>query len=221
MADNYREGDVPLGGQEQQSVSEAAREQFQEQLRSAQAAVKQIKKDEGAAKAFDNTLAHIISSILQQGGYDHIIVLISDLIESNVPSDFLLALLSLIFEEAYQKAQQKLLAEGTQQVALLGQNNFSGNTFSSFPHEKQIQLRDWGDLIVQISFKDAEKVLETVIKIETWDIHPSLLALVSHLIIEFAKESHITMQLPETREFSRSFIQKLIDSLQDYINRKH
>jgi len=46
--------------------------------------------------------------MLSKGGYDKIIYLVADLIENNVPSDFILAILSIVDENANKQANMRI-----------------------------------------------------------------------------------------------------------------
>lgn len=210
MGDNYREGDLPLDAQGGEGgVSEAAREQFQENLRKGQAAVKQIRKDEAKHKAFDNTLAHFVSQLLQTGGYDQVVLLIAELVNANVPSDFLLAVLSLQWEELAKSIDLNGVELITPAFSL-----------DIIPFSLSDQFQRWKERISFDAQQYAEQVLETIIQVETWQIHPSLIALSGILMQNVLQDHGATAELPDTKQVCQLFFEQLTEKLQEYLNQK-
>jgi hypothetical protein len=218
MAENYREGDLPIDAAGQAGEgSEAAGERFQENLKKTQAAAKAAKQDERKARVFDNTLAAIVTKLLQDHSNNTVVVLIVGLVESNVPSDFLLSILSLYIEEAHIHVKNNLQltqgSSGNEKVELI-----SLEDVSAFPIDLQVLLRSWGDLVNQCAFKDGVQVLETMIEAETWEIHPSLIALSAQVIVRFAEQENISVAITQAQDFSKIFFQKLLDDLQSKVS---
>lgn len=211
MGDNYREGDLPIDAQGggEGGVSEAAREQFQENLRKGQAAVRQIRKDEAKHKAFDNTLAHFVSQLLQTGGYDQVVLLIAELVNANVPSDFLLAILSLQWEELAKHAE----LNGTELLVL----SFSSEMIPSSLFER---FQNWKERVSFDAQQYAEQVLETIIQVETWQIHPSLITLAGILMQNVLRDHGTMAELQDTKQVCQIFFEQLTEKLQEYINQK-
>lgn len=218
MAENYREGDLPIDAAGQAGEgSEAASERFRENLKKTQAAGKAAKQDERKARVYDNTLAAIVTKLLQDTSNNTIVVLIVGLVESNVPSDFLLGILSLYIEDAHIHVKNNLQItqenSGNEQREIISMKDVS-----SFPVDLQLLLRNWGDLVTQCALKDGVRVLETMIEAETWEIHPSLIALSAQIIVKFAEEKNIEVSITQAQDFSKMFFQKLLDDLQSKVS---
>ena len=209
MGDNYREGDLPVDTQGEGGVSEGAREQFQENLRKSQAAAKQIRKDESKHKAFDNTLAHFVSQLLQKGGHDQIVMLIAELVAVNVPSDFLLAVLSLQWETLAKPFD----LENTALISV----SFSADII---PHSVNDQFQRWKERILFDAQKYAEQILETIIQVETWKIHPALVT-ISGIMMQNVLRDHGAMgELQDTKQVCQLFFEQITEKLQEYMNQK-
>lgn len=216
MADAFNESFNPeaQGGQSE-GVSESAREAFREQQRSAQAAKVQLKRDEGKAKTFDNTLAVLVSQLLQQGGHDHVVVLVASLVESNIPSDVILAILSLEYAEAYRRAEIALSSFQDTKAVLAQKINVSELTV--FAPNIQSQLIVWAERIIANALKDAGQVLETIIHVDTWQINPSLTALSRIMIIQFAEKNGVHVAMEEADDFTNRFFHRLQNTLQEHL----
>ena len=176
-AEQFGEGDLALGGKESSGgVTEAAKEVFRENLKKSQAATKQIRTEEGKKQTYNNALAQLVSWMLKQGGYDFIVLLIADLVEANIPSDLILAVLSLEFTEAYDRAHNTVLSisASSDTKAMVQQTAMTGTGI--FSEKIQGFIATWGERVIFNAMKEPEEVLETIIHVDTWKIHPSLVS---------------------------------------------
>ena len=218
MSDAFSEGFNPEVAGQSEGVSEAAKEAFRENLKKSQAAVKQIKRQEGKAKAFDNTLAVLVTSLLQQGGNDQVVLLIASLVDSNIPSDMILAILSLEYTQAYEKAEATARIHEEKNSELLQKMQFGESEL--FSPELQVTITSWAERIVFNSFKDAQQVLETIIHVETWKIQPALITLSRVMMESFAARNNVTLDREEAEVFCHQFFQRLLDVLQEYVTQQ-
>ena len=110
---------MPEGGNNIESFSGApqgsektqeSQEKFSERYRQNQAAIKKGKKDEKKKHDQDESLAAIIVQFLHQTGHTALFLLISRLVARNIPSDLILAIISLIYHPAAKVIQDKMLA---------------------------------------------------------------------------------------------------------------
>lgn len=98
---------------------EKADEQFREQMRRAQKAMQQLQKEEGKARAHDDKLAQIIVQFLSQhGGGADFFLLISRCVAQDIPSELIIAVLSLIDREASEEIEN-ILREAKKDSALM------------------------------------------------------------------------------------------------------
>lgn len=87
-------------------VSESAKERF----RAAQAAIKRIREEEKRARKRDDQVAQTIIRFLQDDRYAHLFQLVAQLVARDCPSNFILAILSLVSSDA-KSAVDELLNE--------------------------------------------------------------------------------------------------------------
>ena len=219
MPESYNEGDLPSEAGQASEAQEATSERFREQRKKAQASAKKAQIQERKAKGYDNTLAQVVTAILQKGGNDTIIILIADLIENNVPSDLLLAVLSLEYEDANTYIQKQQVAlQSNENVQTLVQASKSIQVAQPLPNNLKELLDTWWESIKELSFKDAEKVLETIIDAHSWKIHPSLINLTTHIILQFASNKGISIEFSAIHEFCEQFFEKLLEKLQNTLS---
>ena len=90
---------------------EMSDEQFREEMRHSQQALKHLQQEEGQAKAHDNNLAVIIVQFLNQPENTDLFLLISRTVAQNIPSELIIAILALVDKKA-QEEVEGLLAAG-------------------------------------------------------------------------------------------------------------
>lgn len=92
-------------------VSKEQVEQFQEQLKAAQAALAKLQKEEGKAKKRDNALASLLSRFVKGNIDPEILKLIVICLSYNIPVSFIIGILSLHYEEIYQEVARQFNKE--------------------------------------------------------------------------------------------------------------
>lgn len=202
-AENFLDSDIPAGEWWWQ-VSEKAREKFAENLRKAQAAQKAAKAHEQKFKWYDNTLAQIIQQFLQTWDFDTIIVLIADLIEHNVPSDFILSILSIINKDALKQVNLRL-------------QDWNLKTFDialTFDDELKSKIYLWVNLIYTYTLIDKEKILASLINSDTWDSLPSAYLLFYEVLLRVLDEKGIEYDRNDQKLFARNFIDSMLNKIQ-------
>jgi len=100
-------------------ADEKSDEQFREQMKRAQQAMQQLQKEECKARSHDDKLAQIIVQFLaQQDGGTDFFLLISRCVAQDIPSELIIAVLSLIDREASEEIEN-ILAEAKKDTALV------------------------------------------------------------------------------------------------------
>ncbi len=213
-------GDILGASQGDGESSEISQEQFQENLRRTQAAIKKIHKDEKKVTFHNLSLAQIITNLLQAGGQDDVVALIIDLVERNVPSEFILAVLSIFFKETKRQemSPDSLLGAGSESKSIMLHKN--SKNFTIFPELVQNEIEQWGEFIFNKSLDDIEKILETIVQTETWEILPSLVQLSARLLQKYLEEKNINVDFEELRMFSSTFFENLLENLQEEVTNK-
>ena len=114
-------GDFELfGAPAAKEQDEKSDEQFREEMKRAQQAMQQLQKEEGKARAHDDKLARIIVQFLaqQSGGGTDFFLLISRCVSQDIPSELIIAVLSLIDREASEEIEA-ILKEAKKDTALV------------------------------------------------------------------------------------------------------
>ncbi|MBN2306819.1 hypothetical protein JXD20_02440 [Candidatus Peregrinibacteria bacterium] len=114
-------GDFELfGAPAAKEHDEKSDEKFREEMKRTQAALQQLQQEEGKARAHDDRLARIIVHFLSQqgGGGTDFFLLISRCVAQDIPSELIIAVLSLIDRDASEEIEN-ILKEAKKDTALV------------------------------------------------------------------------------------------------------
>lgn len=113
------EGDFELfGAPAAKEHDEKSDEKFREEMKRAQKAMQQLQKEEGKARAHDDKLAQIIVQFLSQTGGTDLFLLISRCVAQDIPSELIIAVLSLVDRKASEEIEN-ILEEAKKDTALV------------------------------------------------------------------------------------------------------
>lgn len=144
--------------------SEKLNEAFKEWIKAQQKAIKKIKADEKKAKVFDDSLWDVIKKFLADWDKDFLITLIANLVEKNVPSDFILAIIMPISHLANEKIILKL------------ENWWIWNLWLSIQIDSDFKQKifDWINIIYSVAILEKEWVLDSIVDHNFWKPIPGL-----------------------------------------------
>lgn len=144
--------------------SEKLNEAFKEWIKAQQKAIKKIKADEKKAKVFDDSLWDVIKKFLADWDKDFLITLIANLVEKNVPSDFILAIIMPISNLANEKIILKL------------ENWWIWNLWLSIQIDSDFKQKifDWINIIYSVAILEKEWVLDSIVDHNLWKPIPGL-----------------------------------------------
>ena len=144
--------------------SEKLNESYKEWIKAQQKAIKKIKRDEAKAKIFDDSLWDVIKKFLNDWDKDFIIFLVSNLVEKNVPSDFILSIILPISDIANEK------------VVLRLEEKWVDNLWLSVQMDDKFKQKifDWINMIYSVAILEKEWVLDSIIDHNTWKPIPGL-----------------------------------------------
>lgn len=206
---NISNPDIPLdawGGAP--TLSESVKEQFSDTIKKSQKAAKQQKILEQKAKKYDDTLANIIKSMLVWWDNDFLVVLISDLIDKNVPSDFILSLLSLISDEALERVNLRLSEWNIYEFT-----KWSWGIIPFSDDELWTKILSWINLIYSIAIIEKEWVLASIIDHNSWKSISSLNKLFL-VILTSEMKKHWVEAWRKEELFSESIFDLIVEKLQ-------
>lgn len=214
-------------------ASEMSDEQFRDQMKKAQSAIKKLKKDEGKAKTQDNNLAQIIVKFLNQHGNTDLFLLISRAVAQDIPSELILTVISLVDKNA-SKEVFALLKAGEEEI---GKQETSKNTslivkqfsdFQSLSPEHKAAIDAWIENIQRISIKSPHRTLDTIIEMRRPDgekelediikeVSPTLIQLSSFILRNYLDEYKINFEFSHLHAFMQAVFVNLVKHLENLI----
>lgn len=165
-----------------QEHDEKSNEQFREEMKRAQQALQQLYKEEGKARAHDNRLAQIIVQFLSGVGGQDLFLLISRCVAQDIPSELIIAVLSLVDRQASEEIAN-ILKEIKASTALMVPQYKHIHTFS--PAQKQA-IDEW---IRHISVAAAHKPHRTLDSVLIKSVSPATQELVIEISPPFVQLS--------------------------------
>jgi len=214
---------MPEGGNNIESFSGApqgsektqeSQEKFSERYRQNQAAIKKGKKDEKKKHDQDESLAAIIVQFLHQTGHTALFLLISRLVARNIPSDLILAIISLIYHPAAKVIQDKMLA-----LPAVKENPTEEKGL--FSPEVKRQIDSWTNSIAAIARAEARRILQTAYEPDSAP-NAGLIQLFALVLREFLeKEKAESIEITPLHHFGEAFFSKVFRDLEDIVGKEY
>lgn len=194
------------GEQGSEASAEAAERAREQRAKAAQQATRD-KREERKRRQYDNTLAQIIVQFLSDPRYSGFFILISRIFAKNIPSDIILAILSLIHKDS-----AKAIAEKNIERKELPK----GADATPFPPELSLPLKEWTTVIFSVASAEPHKALETLLDIN-WDIDVNVEQLLSLVLNEFFSYKKFETPFENVQQFSKAFLSTLVGDLESQI----
>lgn len=213
-SENFGLEDQEAGAGVSEGVGEVS-EQFSEQMRKDQAALKALYTEEKKTKKKDVAVAGSIAKFLQDPAYEHIAFLVAKLVSFDTPADFILGILALIDQESKETLLAKFdeagivpAQKGTYKIDL----EEHGDMDKKLSDDVKSEIDEWIYHIYQIGTLKPGKVLQAVVN-EEGDINLSLTQLASFVMEEFLKKNDVQQSFESINTFITMLMTKILTSL--------
>jgi hypothetical protein len=214
------QGDVELfNGPKPSEKKEGSDEKFREEMASTQQALAQLKKEEGQAKAYDNSLAAIIVQFLSRPENTDLFLLVSRTVAQNIPSELIIAILSLIDKRSHEETKGYLeagkQAGHTEETALAIHKNANFESLS--PAHKKV-IDKWVSSISQISMKKPHRALETlVIPGPERELSSVVVQLSAFILRNYLKRHETPIDFQILRDFMEGVFLEIVKNLEELV----
>ncbi len=142
----------------------AAFERFKERIKAAAAGLQAMQKVQQKQKKTEDELARILLKFITTGQNRELLLLISRLLEDNVPASFIVSLLLISHKEIQQELGLKMLPSGSleeqSQKTILPDLYFKNQ---ALPLKIKIMIDNWVQQIMIRSSDNAERLIKTVV----------------------------------------------------------
>ena len=211
-------------------MSPEAFEAFKEQMKKNAAFMQAIKRDEQKQKKKEDKLAKILLKFIKTSTKQDILLLISKLLEQNIPAVYILSLIYLGNHEIQEEINELALEAG--------EKNQEGKTESqtteqspqdamvpfgikdeSLPLKVKIEVDGWIKNIWDTTNTYSKKILTTAIDDEQY-IKPIVVKLTAFILSDFLNESKVNNDYNKIKEFCNFFLNGIIEKVQQQTYRK-
>ena len=197
-------------------ADEKSDEKFREEMKRSQQAMQKAQKDEGKAKGFDLVLASIIVRFLSQPQNTDLFLLISRVVSLNLPSEFVISVLSLDDEKARQVvvgllAEAKAAPQRDEHAALAIRHEANFQTLSP---ELKKEIEVWAADMALVAGKSPERILEAILLpgLER-QISPVLIQLSAFILRNYLAKHQAAMEYEDLRGFMEMVFLEIVKTL--------
>lgn len=202
-----------------QEHDEKSDEQFHEDMKRAQQALQQLYKEEGKARTHDNRLAQIIVQFLMGAGGNDLFLLISRCVAQDIPSELIIAVLSLVDRQASEEIVN-ILKEVKASTALVVPQYQHVHTFT--PAQKQA-IDEWiRHISIAASHKPHRTLDSLLIKSVSKDtrelvieISPPFVQLSAFILRDFLAMQNTLIEVQKLRDFMENIYFLMVQDLEE------
>lgn len=228
-----------------EGMSEAAFEALRERMAAAAAQIAAIKKEEGKQKKQEDELLKILLKFVKTSSKTDLVLLISRVLEQNIPANFILSIIVLSNPEIHAEVGHfKVLDhagaatgadESTPQKNALVFFNSNDDTL---PLKVKIALDNWMKNLLLQAEENPQKLIKTAYEIEMrelpkeWDfedpkyerierVQPILVQIITSVMREFLEQNNITEPFEKLYDFAKFIITGILNKTKENLdNRK-
>jgi|GEM_PF-1434120 len=212
----------------------AAFERFKERMKAASAQLKAIQAGEQKQKKKEDELIKILLKFIQSGQNRDVLLLISHLLEDNVPASFIVSLIAIAYQEIQEQIGLKLLPEPddlakhaaaqSEKVLLEGTTDppkketlpdhyIHGEVM---PLKIKIAIDAWIQEIMKRAGENPHRVIKTGIDVEG-NIKLTIIQLATFCLRDFMESQAQEAEYDRLREFMEVVLQGIFKKLDDMV----
>jgi hypothetical protein len=222
-----------------EGMSAASLEQLRDKMKRAAAQIKAIKKEEKKQKKKEDDLLRILLQFVKTSHKHELVLLISRVLEQNVPANFVLAMI-LLGNEEIQEAVGKflMLEQGSDE---LGENSkaliFFDQTDESIPLKLKIEIDSWIKNLLSQAQESPQKLIATaydkkMIEIETEsqfdeteyreekDVKAAIIQLATYVLRQFLEENKEDQPYKKLQSFCGFIITGILKKVEEELNNR-
>lgn len=235
-----------IGLEQNGAMDAAAFERFQERVKAAAAHIQAIRKEEKKRKKKEDELIKILLKFIKSSDKKDLVLLISRVLERNVPANFILAIILLGNEEIQKEIGEYLsLKAGEQQTAQQKEPTAQElstppgrdvpedrslvflQTDQTMPLKVRIEIDKWiRDLIFQAS-ETPQKLLATAYETDQSQaeeakliLNKPLVRLAAHIIFSFLKQNGIEEDIVKMKEFAEFLLNGILNRTKEDLGQR-
>lgn len=213
------QGDIDLfTGPAPSEKKEMSDEKFQEEMKRTQQALAQLQKEEGQAKTNDNSLAAIIVQFLSKPENTDLFLLISRTVAQNIPSELIIAVLSLVDKQAEKEVAGLLKAGKAEKSDETAMTIHAKADFKSLSPEHKKAIDHWVATISEVSAKKPHRTLESlVVHGPQRELSPMLIQLSAFILRNYLANHKIDTEFQDLHDFMQGVFVEIVKNLEGLV----
>lgn len=229
-----------IGLEQNGAMDAAAFERFQERVKAAAAHIQAIRKEEKKRKKKEDELIKILLKFIKSSDKKDLVLLISRVLERNVPANFILAIILLGNEEIQKEVGEYLMftprpGEGVphepesapiDQGVPEDRSLVFFQTDQTMPLKVRIEIDKWiRDLIFQAS-ETPQKLLATAYETDQQAeevkliLNKPLVRLVAHIMFSFLKQNGLEEDIVKMKEFAEFLLNGILNRAKEDLGQR-
>lgn len=205
-----------------ESFDPAAFERFKERMAAAAAQLKALQKQEQKQKKSEDELIKILLAFIQSGKKKDILLLVSRLLEMNVPAAFIVSVLLISNPDIQQKLGLSLLPSGHVEQEVEKSANLPDLYIGGamLPLRVKIAMINWVSEITKKINDHPQRALKTLVDPDG-QVHLTATQLAAFCLRDFLEEQAVPHEYDQLKEFASFFLNDLMaKTAEDLKNRK-
>ncbi len=211
----------------QESMDPAAFEKFKERMAAAAAQLKAIQAGEQKQKKKEDELVKILLKFIQTGQKRDILMLVSRLLEQNVPAAFIVSILLINNQDMQQEIGIKLLPAGNLEDLLKGksgeQSSAQNQTLpdrympnQALPLKIKIAVDAWIQEMIKYAFEKPHRLVETALDANGL-IKLPLLQLTILCLEDFLLQNEVQSEYMALKDFMSLMLEGILKRVQEQL----
>ncbi|MCX6734876.1 MAG: hypothetical protein NTZ25_03105 [Candidatus Peregrinibacteria bacterium] len=221
-----------------EGMSEAAFEALRERMAAAAAQIAAIKKEEGKQKKQEDELLKILLKFVKTSSKTDLVLLISRVLEQNIPANFILSIIVLSNPEIHGEVGHFKVLDHAGADESAPQKNalifFSSND-DTLPLKVKIALDNWMKNLLLQAEENPQKLIKTAYEIEMrelpkeWDfedpkyerierVQPVLVQIITSVMREFLEQNNINEPFEKLYDFAKFIITGILNKTKENLD---
>ncbi|MBD3360793.1 hypothetical protein GF366_03260 [Candidatus Peregrinibacteria bacterium] len=222
-----------IGREGDEGMSEAAFEAFKEKMKKAAAQIAAIKKEEGKQKKKEEELLKILLKFVKNSQKKELVLLISRVLEQNIPANFVLAIILLGNEDIQREVGKFLMLESPEEKpeAKAGEKDliFFKQEDESLPLKVRIEIDEWIKSLFFQAEENPQKIIKNAYKTEIIEepeykekkiLKTPLIQLTTFVIRDFLEQNKISEPYSKLKNFASFILKGILSKTQENLEKR-
>ncbi|MFH1218402.1 MAG: hypothetical protein V1679_01005 [Candidatus Peregrinibacteria bacterium] len=204
-----------------EGMSEAAFEAFKEKMKKAAAQIAQIQKEEKKAKKKEEELLKILLKFIKNSSKKDLVLLISRVLEQNIPANYILAVILLGNEDIQEEIGKYLMLKSAEisdekSLAFFGEDE-------SLPLKVKIELDNWIKSMMVQADDNPHKLLKTAYEYDEDNkktVCRPLVILTAFIIRDYLEQKKLDESYDKLKNFAEFITEGILNKTQENLDER-